>query len=273
LPKVKVGDINIYYEIYGKGFPLVMIRGLSSSLDSWPSFTIKKLSETFKVIIFDNRGAGRTEPVLDGKYSAKMMANDTIGLMDALDVEKAYLLGYSLGGCIAQEIVLNYSHRVEKLILTSSWCGPPHGIVTPDPEKNPFPKMLPFMKAGDFEKMARILTEALFPEEYKIANPDVIEKVVKNYMAHPPIPKGFEGQAAYVESFNTYDRLIEIKIPTLILHGTEDLILPVENAKILAERIPFSELFLFENNGHGMLTQEKELFTQKVINFLMKEKT
>lgn len=82
------------------------------------------------------------------------------------------------------------------------------------------------------------------------------------------IPKGFEGQAAYVESFNTYDSLIDIKIPTLILHGTEDLILPAENAKILAERIPFSELFLFENTGHGMLTQEKELFTQKVIDFL-----
>jgi len=109
LPKVKVGDINIYYEIYGKGFPLVMIRGLSSSLDSWSPFTIKKLSETFKVIIFDNRGAGRTEPVLDGKYSAKMMADDTIGLMDAIDVEKAFFVGYSLGGCIAQEIVLNYS--------------------------------------------------------------------------------------------------------------------------------------------------------------------
>lgn len=268
MPKVKVGDINIYYEIYGNGFPLVMLRGLSSSLDSWSPFTIKRLSEMFKVIIFDNRGAGRTEPVPKGKYSAKMMAGDTIGLMDSIKIEKAYLLGYSLGGCIAQEAVLNYPHRVDKLILTSSWCGLPHGIVTPDPEKNPFPKMLPFMKVRDFEKMARILTNALFPEDYKAANPDIIEKVVENYMVHPPIPKGFEGQAAYVESFNTYDSLIDIKIPTLILHGTEDLILPAENAKILAERIPFSELVLFENTGHGMLIQEKELFTQKVINFL-----
>jgi len=270
LPKVQINDINIYYKIHGEGNPFILIRGLSSSLDSWPPYSIEQFSKSFKTILFDNRGAGRTD-IPDGKYTAKMMADDTVGLMDALDINKAYLLGFSMGGCIAQEIVLNYPNRITKLILTSSWSGPSHGIVTPIPEENPFPKMLPLMKEGNYEKMARILTNSLFPEDYKKKNPHIVEKVVKNYMAQPPTPKGFEGQSAYVEAFETYDRLSEINIPTLILHGTEDKILPVENAKILAENIPSAELILFKNTGHGLIIQELKLWTQKVIEFLKRK--
>ena len=270
MPKVKVNDINIYYEIYGEGYPFILIRGLSSSLDSWPPYSIKQFSKHFKTILFDNRGAGKTD-VPDGKYSAKMKAVDAIGLMDAMRIENAYVLGFSMGGCIAQEMVLNYSNRVSKLILTSSWCGHSHGIVTPIPEKNPFPKMFELMNNGEYEKAARILTDSLFPDEYKKNNPELIEKVVKNYMDHPPSLKGCEGQAAYAESFDTYERLAGIKIPTLILHGTEDVILPVENAKILAKEIPQAELILFEKTGHGMNVQVNKLWTQKIIEFLTKK--
>ena len=269
MPSVKVHDINIYFEIHGEGYPFILIRGLSSSLNSWPPYSINQFSKSFKTILFDNRGAGRTD-IPDGKYSAKMMADDTIGLMDALDIKKTYLLGFSMGGCIAQEMVLNYPDRVIKLILTSSWCGPSHGI-TPIPEENPFLKMAPLLNEGKYEKMALILTDSLFPENYKKNNPIIIEKVIKNYMDNAPSPKGFEGQAAYVETFDTYEKLSEIKIPTLILHGIEDKILPVENAKILAEKIPSAELVLFENTGHGMNIQENKLWTQRVIEFLKRE--
>lgn len=270
MPKVKVNDINIHYEIHGEGYPFILIRGLSSSLDSWPPYSIGQFSKHFKTILFDNRGAGKTD-VPEGKYSAKMMADDTIGLMDALQLEKAYVLGFSLGGCIAQEMVLNYPNRISKLILTSSWSGDSHGIVTPIPEINPFPKLYEFILNGDHEKGARVLTDSLFPDEYKKSNPKLIEKIVKNYMEHVPSLKGFEGQAAYRETFDTYERLPKIEIPTLILHGTEDIILPVENAKILAERIPDSELILFEETGHGMNVQVNKLWTQKIIEFLKKK--
>jgi pimeloyl-ACP methyl ester carboxylesterase len=269
LPRLKVNDISIYFEIQGEGCPFILIRGLSSSLNSWPPYSITQFSKYFKTILFDNRGAGKTD-IPDGSYSAKMMADDTIGLMDSLGIKETYILGFSMGGCIAQEIVLNYPTRVSKLILTSSWCGPPHGI-PPIPEKNPFPKMMPLLEKAEYEKMAKILTNSLFPENYKKNNPKIIEKVIKNYMDNAPSLKGFEGQSAYVDSFDTYERLSEIKIPTLILHGTEDIILPVENAKILAERIPSAELVLFENTGHGMNIQENKLWTQKVIEFLKRE--
>ncbi|MFX1243215.1 MAG: alpha/beta fold hydrolase [Promethearchaeota archaeon] len=268
MPSVKVDDINIYYEIHGEGYPFVLLRGLSSSLNSWPPYSIVQFSKQFKIILFDNRGAGRTD-IPDGNYSAKMMADDTIGLMDALDIKKTHILGFSMGGCIAQEIVLNYPKRVSKLILTSSWCGPSHGI-PPISEVNPFLKMTPLLKEGKIEQMAKILTESLFPENYKKNNPRIIEKVIENYMNNTPSLKGFQGQSAYVDTFDTFDRLPEIKIPTLILHGTEDQILPVENAKILAERIPSAELILIENTGHGMNIQENKLWTQKVLDFLIK---
>jgi pimeloyl-ACP methyl ester carboxylesterase len=270
LPIVQVNNIKIYYKIHGEGTPFILIRGLSSSLVDWVPYNIEQFSKSFKTILFDNRGVGRTD-IPGGNYNTKMMAGDTVGLMDALGIKKTYLLGFSMGGCIAQEMVLNYPNRVTKLVLSSSWSGPSHGIVTPIPEENPFPKMLPLMKEGKFEKVARILINSLFPEDYKKRNPHIVEKVIKNYMTHPPTPKGFEGQSAYVETFETYDRLSEIKIPTLILHGTEDKILPVENAKILAEKIPSAELMLFENAGHGLIVQEYKLWTQKVIEFLKRK--
>ncbi|MFX0059388.1 MAG: alpha/beta fold hydrolase [Candidatus Hodarchaeota archaeon] len=270
MPKVRTNDININYKILGSGDPFILIHGLSSSLNSWPPYSIRQFSKYFNIILFDNRGAGRTDAP-DGNYDAKMMADDTIGLMDALNIKKTYLLGFSMGGCIAQEIVLNYPNRVTKLILSSSWCGPSHGIVTPIPKDNPFPKMLPFMKEEKYEEVARILTNSLFPEGYKTKNPDIIEKVVKNYMAYPPTPKGFEGQSAYVKKFETYDKLSKIRIPTLILHGTEDKILPVQNAKIMAEEIPNADLILFENTGHGLIIQELKLWTKKVIDFLVRK--
>ena len=120
--KVKVNDINMYYEIHGEGFPLVMIQGIGQSSLMWPPIFLDEVSKSFKIIIFDNRGAGRTDKP-DIEYSIKMFADDTIGLMDALNIERAHVLGYSMGGIIAQELVLNYPKRVEKLVLCSTDCG------------------------------------------------------------------------------------------------------------------------------------------------------
>ncbi|MHA2431043.1 MAG: alpha/beta fold hydrolase, partial [Promethearchaeota archaeon] len=123
MPIVQVNNIKIYYKIHGEGTPFILIRGLSSSLVDWVPYNIEQFSKSFKTILFDNRGVGRTE-IPGGNYNTKMMAGDTVGLMDALGIKKTYLLGFSMGGCIAQEMVLNYPNRVTKLVLSSSWSGP-----------------------------------------------------------------------------------------------------------------------------------------------------
>lgn len=128
MPKAKINDINIYYDVHGDGFPLVMVMGFLGNADCWDPRMMPVLSDKFKVITFDNRGAGRTD-VSDKEFSIKLLAEDTVGLMDVLNVPKAHVLGTSMGGMIAQELALNYPGRVEKLILTATFCGGPHSIL------------------------------------------------------------------------------------------------------------------------------------------------
>ena len=128
MSKAKVNDINMYYDVQGDGFPLVMIMGFLGNADCWDPRMLPALSDKFKVITFDNRGAGRTD-VSDKAFSIRLLAEDTVGLMDVLNVPKAHVLGTSMGGMIAQELALNYPGRVEKLILTATFCGGPHSIL------------------------------------------------------------------------------------------------------------------------------------------------
>ena len=124
MPKVKVNDIQIYYEVKGKGFPLVMINGLSDNLTCWDPRLIEALSKKFKLVMFDNRDVGRTD-TSEREHPMKTFADDTAGLMKALAISKAHILGISMGGMIAQELVLNHPEKVAKLVLCSTgnnWC-------------------------------------------------------------------------------------------------------------------------------------------------------
>ena len=122
MPKIKVNDIQMFYEVHGEGFPLIMIMGFTGNTSWWDPRWIQTLSEKFKVIAFDNRGAGRTD-ISDREYSIKLFAEDTAGLMNALGIPQANVLGISMGGMIAQELVLNYPEKVKKLVLCSTYCG------------------------------------------------------------------------------------------------------------------------------------------------------
>ena len=128
MSKAKVNDINMYYDVQGDGFRLVMIMGILGNANCWDPRMMPVLSDKFKVITFDNRGAGRTD-VSDKEFSMRLFAEDTVGLMDMLNIPKAHVLGISMGGMIAQELALNYPERVEKLILSSTLCGGPHSIL------------------------------------------------------------------------------------------------------------------------------------------------
>ena len=110
MPKVKVNHIQMFYEVHGEGFPLIMIQGLTANTSRWDPRWIRTLSEEFKIIAFDNRGAGRTD-ISDREYSVKLLADDTADLMAALGIPRANVLGMSMGGMIAQELVLNYPEK------------------------------------------------------------------------------------------------------------------------------------------------------------------
>ncbi|MGQ9722743.1 MAG: alpha/beta fold hydrolase [Candidatus Jordarchaeum sp.] len=260
---MKVGDINIYYEIHGDGPPLVMIMGLSANKDWWHPFVLDQFSKNFKTVIFDNRGAGRTDkPKID--YSIKMFAEDTIGLMDKLGIKKSHILGVSMGGIIAQEIALTHPERVDKLVLVSTSCGGPKSVPVP-PETLKI--MLSRGEMTDEERM-RTTVDLLYPEEYRKNNPEIIEEAVRRLMIAPIPIDAYMRQLQAASQFDSYDRLPMIKAPTIVLTGKKDVLLPWENSKILAERISKAKLVTFEESGHGMVSQNAEEFAQKVIEFL-----
>ncbi|WXG39580.1 MAG: alpha/beta hydrolase [Candidatus Freyarchaeum deiterrae] len=265
MPKIRIGDIKMYYEIHGKGYPLVMIMGLTANKDWWAQEVIEQFSKHFKTLIFDNRGAGRTDaPKSD--YSIKMFADDTIGLMDSLEIDEAHILGVSMGGMIAQELVLNYPDRVKKLVLCSTTPGGTNSIPTPQET------IAVLMERGDRtdEQMARRLVNILFPKDYVTNNPEVIEREVNHLLIAPITEDAYMRQLKACMEFDTYDRLPKINRPTLVMAGKEDVLLPYQNDEIIAKRIPKAKLILYDDVGHGMTTQVAEDFAQKVIEFLEK---
>lgn len=263
MPKIKVGDINIYYELHGDGFPLIMIMGLGANIDWWDPRLIHELSRKFKLVLFDNRGAGRTD-VSDKQYSIKLFAEDTAGLMDALRIPKAHVLGISMGGMIAQELVLNYPEKVEKLVLCATFCGGAHAI-------HPSPEIISALAVDRSmlspEEVARITIPLIFTEEFIKNNSEFIELTVQQMVKAPISNEAFMRQLNAITEFDTYDRLPLIKKPTLILHGKKDILVPPENAFIMAKAIPNAKLVYFENSAHG-LVEEMDKVISVLLDFL-----
>jgi len=262
---VKINDINMYYEIHGEGFPLVMILGFIENIFWWHPNLINKLSEKFKVILFDNRGAGRTDkPRID--YSMKLFANDTVGLMDALKIEKAYVFGHSMGGQIAQELVLNYPEKVEKLILCATSCGGSKQVIVGS--EHAVRLLTRQYKQYKIFELVNTIIEILFTEEFIQNNPEAVKETYQKIVKNPPPIYAYRRLLTAPLSFNSYRRLKNIDTPTLIVHGKKDILIPSQNADILADRIPGSKKIIFEDSNHCPHLDNVEKLTQVMLDFL-----
>ena len=122
IKKVHVGDIDIAYKVFGKGDPFLLISGSGLVMDAWEPSVLKELSSNHTVIIFDNRGVGNTT-IGTKPFSIQQFANDTVGLLDALKIQKADVFGFSMASFIAQEITLLHPEKVNRLILYGATCG------------------------------------------------------------------------------------------------------------------------------------------------------
>jgi len=264
LPKLKVNDINIYHEVRGEGYPLVLIGGTNHHIHKYPPQFLELISKHYKIILFENRGSGRTDQP-DIRYTHKMMADDTAGLIEALKIEKAHVLGSSLGGMIAQELALNHPEKINKLVLCCTSCGPRNSIP-------PSPKVLRiYMQSTEGmteEEIVRRNLPTFFPKDYIKNNPDLIEDYVRRSLLIPQNPIGLKRQMAMISSGNTFKRLKNISNPTLIVHGKKDLILPPKNAEILAEQIPGAKVLYLKNSAHIIFSVETELIVRELCNFL-----
>ncbi|MGC8657640.1 MAG: alpha/beta fold hydrolase [Desulfomonilaceae bacterium] len=262
MPYCQQDKLNIYYEIHGQGSPLVMIRGLGSNADHWYAQT-EFFAKFFKVLIFDNRGIARSsDPGED--YTVPAMAADTVGLMDALKLKMAYVMGLSMGGMIAQELAINYPDRIKGLVLVCTHCGGSRQTQPSAEVSALFKEMVyensPEAKVNAATTLFHLHTLKNFPEipkyysDVSLKNPASTEILIKQWGA--------------VLQHDTYSRLPRIGAPTLVLSGDGDVLIPPENSKILAERIPNAELEIVPNAGHQVLIEQAALCNEAILNFL-----
>jgi pimeloyl-ACP methyl ester carboxylesterase len=264
MSKVRVNDIQMYYEESGEGFPLVMIMGLGANLDWWDPVMIQSLSRNFKTIMIDNRGAGRTE-VSDKEYTIRLFADDTAGLMDALGISRAHVLGISMGGMIAQELALNFPQKVEKLVLCSTFCG---GEKAVQPSEETLSTLMRGGTTSSAEEAARLTLSICLTKEFMDKNPDYAEAMTQRILKNPISPEAFQRQLGAVMSFSTFDRLPRIEALTLVMNGRQDILVPPENGLILAKRIPNAKLVLLGKSAHA-LAEDTEEATEAVTKFLL----
>jgi pimeloyl-ACP methyl ester carboxylesterase len=257
---VHVGDIDIAYKTFGHGQPLIMIIGSSSTMDLWPPEVLSSLSSNYSVIIFDNRGMGNTT-ASKGNFSIPQFAEDTAGLMDALGIKSAHILGWSMGSFIAQELALNHPDKVDKLVLYAANCG---GSQAVQPSQEVLKELTD--TTGSPEERGIRLFDLLFPGEWLKDHPTFYKQF--------PIPKertspeNIARQGDACENWaGTYDRLSNIVQPTLIITGAEDKVAPPENSLMLAKQIPASWLVRFKGAGHGLMYQYPIEFSKIVTDF------
>lgn len=266
MPTVKVSDINMYYETYGAGEPLLLITGLSADLTGWILQTVE-FSRTYHVIALDNRGSGRTDAP-DIPYSIEMMADDTAGLLDALNIDQVHILGLSMGGCIAQEFALKYPQRAKSLILAAT-LGRPH------PRCFHVLRTLSMMAREGISRENQIRMQLfwLFTDRF-FEVPENIQLVFEGMMANPysePL-YAYDRKLAALSGFDARHRISQIKAPTLVLVGREDILTPVQLSEELAAGIGGAELVILEGGGHAFSGEISEKFNQAVLEFLAKQK-
>ena len=261
----KVGDINLYYEVHGKGEPLVLIMGYTLR-GGCGSELRDKLTGDYRIIVPDNRGTGRSDKP-EIPYTTKMMAADVAGLLDVLGIGAANVLGYSMGGAIAQEFALNYPDRLNSLILAATSCGGPRSVLlTAEDMALMFNPELLNMSV---EEAVRTTLPLTWDKEFVEKNPAIINRYIATRCEYPTPPQAIKSHQNALITLNTYDRLPDIKAPTLVIAGTEDRIVPHENSKILAERIHGAELALIENATHGVfISDPTDNVSKTVLDFL-----
>ena len=268
---VQVGDINIAYKRFGQGKPVLFISGTSQTKDAWEPTLLSELAATnHTVIVFDNRGIGETT-VGTKPFSIEQFANDTAGLIDALQIEKADVLGVSLGTFIAQELTLNYPQKVDRLILHAGYCGGNEAVYASGQALETImtlssPQILRNMTA---EEQAMILAQIMFPPEWLKQHPEILNNVIELAPSRSATPEIIQQQGLASGTWKgSCDRLANIMQPTLLIVGDQDLLIPAANSIMMAQRIPNSWLVIIQGTGHGMMLQVPNEFSAIVRTFL-----
>ncbi len=271
---VTVGDVELYYEEHGTGEPLLLIMGLAADSMAW-MFQLPAFAERYRTIVFDNRGVGRSGKP-KGPYTIAAMADDTAGLLKAIGVDRAHVVGVSMGGMIAQELALRHPERVRGLVLA---CTFPEA--DEDVKRNRETSLAQLGGTIGRDGVATLNLAAVDPMMIfstllpRVFSPTFIQNQLASLMQlfGGALQWGFSVEAimAQVEavmSHNSTERLRDIKAPTLVITGDADLLIPPANSDVIADEIPGARLVKVPGGTHGFNFETPELFNREVLNFL-----
>jgi pimeloyl-ACP methyl ester carboxylesterase len=247
--------MRIASEERGSGFPVLLIMGLGYGRWAWEPL-VGPLAERYRVIWFDNRGIGDSDKPA-GPYTAAQLAGDALQVLDAHGVERAHVVGTSLGGMVAQELALEHPERVAKLALL---CTTPGGTTFPIPEAT-------LKLIAEAPSLAPDVALRRFVENAVAARGELVDTLVARRTENPPDPVGWQGQAAAGTTY-VNDRVGEIAHETLVLTGDLDTVVDPRNSELLAERIPDARLRIFPGTGHLFFWERPAEVAEALTEFL-----
>lgn len=242
---VRVGDIELDCERSGSGPPLLMMMGMGGTMLTWGEPFLEALRRDFELIVYDHRGVGASTR-LDGPITIAQLAQDAAGLLDELGFDTAHVLGISMGGMAAQELVLARPELVGTLALGCTYCGGPGARHMP---RDVAERLVQARQSGGRERALRASWEANVSAQFA-ADEQAWSRFLDIGMQRTASLAVIEAQSAAIMAHDTSGRLGEIDTPTLVLHGSDDQVLPVQNGQTVARLIPGAQLEIFDGVGH-----------------------
>lgn len=263
MPKLQIADIELFYDIQGTGEPLLLIGGFSCDSSLWLP-VLPSLINQYQVIRLDNRGIGQSVAP-DTPFSIQQMAVDALALLNFLKITKVHVAGSSMGGQIAQELALAAPEKIQSLMLLSSWAKGDakfHAVI------DMFGKL---PDKVDARLYWQVVLPWIFAEQF-YATPEAVEQVINSMLEYPypPTPQVLYHQSRAILESDTSLRLANIRCPTLVMVGKQDILTPVNFSKQIAEGISNNDFVIIEDSGHGLIAEAPEAVPTAILNFLKK---
>lgn len=247
------GTGDLHWEAHGEGPPVLLIMGLGLSGGAWWR-TVPVLSRRFQTITFDNRGVGRSKS-LTYSYTTEAMADDAVSVLDSAGIDRACVYGISLGGMVAQQLALRHPRRVVSLVLGATHAGGPRAVA-PEREVLDFFRRRPDLPQ---EEAAWASVPYNYGPVCRRRHASRIAEDVAQRLAHPFPADAYRAQLYAAGLHNCLGQLSRVRVPTMIVHGRHDRLIPVANAELIASRMPHARLEILEHSGHLYPTEQPDV--------------
>jgi len=267
MPGLNAGAVTIDYELRGEGPPLLLINGFRRSRVVWLEGVLKPLAERFQLILMDNRGTGHSDKPQNG-YSIEAFADDCAGVIAGLGLPRAHVFGVSMGGMIAQRLATRHPQRVHGLALGCTNCGR-GGSILAEKRIGELLRLVP-NEAMDAREVARRQEEAYYLPRFRERERSVIEGLYDLVNQNPTPPHAVQGHLKAIDAFDGCADLPRIKAPTLVISGEGDPLIPVENSRLIASRIPGAQIVLLPDASHFFWIEKPQETADALIRFFGK---